>query len=92
MENPVKGTPMRGCGGLRKIRTRDPKRGKGKRGGARVIYLYVPETQQFFMIDIYSKDEKDSLTVAEKKTLAGLAAQLKREAKAAGSRQLKKED
>lgn len=47
MNNPHKGTVMQGCGGLRKIRIEDPKRGKGKRGGSRVIYLYVAEAKWF---------------------------------------------
>jgi hypothetical protein len=77
---------MRGCGGLRKIRAADPKRGKGKRGGARVIYLYVAETKWFFMLDIYGKDEKDDLSAGEKKDLAKLANELKRQAQAAAKR------
>ncbi|WP_298860632.1 hypothetical protein [uncultured Gimesia sp.] len=32
IDNPNRGTPIPGCGGLRKVRTADPKRGKGKRG------------------------------------------------------------
>ncbi|GDY06651.1 hypothetical protein LBMAG52_01370 [Planctomycetia bacterium] len=32
MDQPDKGDVMPGCGGLRKVRTADPKRGKGKRG------------------------------------------------------------
>src|SRR5438874_1679235 len=67
MENPDDGDVMPGCGGLRKVRTADPKRGKGKRGGARVIYLYVPTARQFYLLDIYGKDEKDDLSADEKK-------------------------
>lgn len=33
MENPKAGSTIPGCGGLRKIRVADPRRGKGKRGG-----------------------------------------------------------
>jgi hypothetical protein len=83
MDNPDRGDVMPGCGGLRKIRTADPRRGKGKRGGARVIYLYVPEAKWFFMLDAYDKDEQDDLTAAEKKVLSGLARELKQQAKAA---------
>ena len=83
LENPDKGDVMPGCGGLRKVRTADPGRGKGKRGGARVIYLYVPEARRFFLLDIYGKDEKDDLSSQEKKSLAKLAEQLKVSAKAA---------
>lgn len=80
MDEPDAGKVMPGCGGLRKIRTADPKRGKGKRGGARVIYLYVPEAKRFYMLDIYGKDEKDDLSPDEKKELRELAEQLKKEA------------
>ena len=83
MDNPEKGAVMPGCGGLRKVRVADPKRGKGKRGGARVIYLYVPEAKWFFMLDIYGKDEKDDLSAGEKKSLLKLTNELKRQAKAA---------
>ena len=40
MENPETGDVIEGTGGLRKIRHADPKRGKGKRGGLRVIYYW----------------------------------------------------
>ena len=83
MDRPDRGDVMPGCGGLRKVRTTDPKRGKGKRGGARVIYLYVPAAKWFYMLDIYGKDEKDDLSPPEKKTLAQLVDELKRQALAA---------
>src|SRR5579862_204001 len=82
MDNPAKGDVMPGCGGLRKVRIADPRRGKGKRGGARVIYLYVAEAKRFFMLDIYGKDEKDDLNAADKKALAALVDDLKQQAKA----------
>tara|TARA_R110002111_G_scaffold262694_1_gene340212 strand:- start:156702 stop:156980 length:279 start_codon:yes stop_codon:yes gene_type:complete len=86
MDNPNKGTPIQGCGGLRKVRTADPKRGKGKRGGARVIYLYVVDAKWFYLIDIYDKDEKADLSTTEKQELTRLATELKKHAKAAVSR------
>jgi hypothetical protein len=36
--NPLAGDVIEGTGGLRKLRHPDPRRGKGKRGGLRVIY------------------------------------------------------
>src|SRR5262245_1198876 len=80
MDEPDRGKVMPGCGGLRKIRTADPKRGKGKRGRARVVYLHVPEAKRFYMLDVYGKDEKDDLSPDEKKQLRELAEQLKKEA------------
>jgi len=38
MQNPEAGDVIKGTGGLRKIRFADKRRGKGKRGGLRVIY------------------------------------------------------
>lgn len=75
--NPGVGKVMPGCGGLRKIRYVDPQRGKGKRGGLRIIYLFIPERDWIFLLDIYGKDEKDDLTANEKKILAGLATRVK---------------
>ncbi len=83
---PEQGTVMPGCGGLRKVRVRDPKRRKGKRGGARVIYLHVPEANWIYLLDIYGKGEKDDLNVAERKLLRQLAAEFKREALQAAAR------
>ena len=83
LEQPDKGDVLPGCGGLRKVRAADPRRHKGKRGGARAIYLYVPEAKWFFMLDIYGKDEKDDLSTAEKKVLSKLVDELKRQARAA---------
>ena len=38
MKNPEAGDVIESTGGLRKLRHGDPRRGKGKRGGLRVIY------------------------------------------------------
>lgn len=83
MENPEKGDVIKGCGGLRKLRGADPKRGKGKRGGVRIIYLYVPEARWFYMLDIYGKDEKDDMSSDQRKLLADLVGQLRAEARSA---------
>ncbi len=71
--NPERGVVMPGCGGLRKARWRDPRRGKGTRGGLRVIYLHVPDADRILLVDVYDKDEADDLSASEKKILAALA-------------------
>jgi mRNA-degrading endonuclease RelE of RelBE toxin-antitoxin system len=76
---PQRGDVMPGCGGLRKLRIRDRKRQRGKRGGARLIYLHVPEAGQFLMLDVYGKDEKDDLTAQEKKELSALAREYRKQ-------------
>ena len=86
MADPEKGDVIKGCSALRKVRVADPKRGKGKRGGARVIYLYVSEARWFYMLDIYGKDEKDDLSGDEKKFLSELSNELRSEAVASVQR------
>ena len=81
MRNPYAGPVMPGCGGLRKIRFRDPGRGNGRRGGLRVVYLYLPEQSWLFLLDVYGKDEKDDLSSQEKTVLARLAARIKEAAR-----------
>jgi hypothetical protein len=83
MEDPDRGPVMPGCGGLRKIRLADPKHRKGKRGGARMIYLHVPDANWILLLDIYGKAEKDDLSAAERTVLRRLAEQFKQEATAA---------
>lgn len=75
LENPEAGDVIEGTGGLRKIRFVDAKRGKGKRGGLRVIYYWWSVGKQFWLFTIYNKDEKDDLTPSQKKYLKELIKQ-----------------
>lgn len=77
--DPEQGDVMQGCGGLRKVRWSDPRRGKGKRGGLRVIYLLVPEVRVLVLMDVYGKDEADDLSPKEKRDAARLARGIKDE-------------
>lgn len=70
---------MPGCGGLRKLRMPDAGRGKGKRGGFRVIYLDLPEVARIHLIKLYDKSEKDDLSSDDRKILRTLAGLIKRE-------------
>ena len=71
VSNPTKGNVIQGTGGLRKVRM--AARGKGKRGGARLIYYYVLLADTIYMIFAYDKGEADDLTSDQKKTLKILA-------------------
>lgn len=64
MTEPESGDVMEGTGGLRKTRVPDPRRGKGKRGGLRVIYYWWSEGRQFWLFTLYGKDEVTDLTAA----------------------------
>lgn len=69
LENPEKGDVMAGTGGFRKLRWQDPRRGKGKRGGLRVIYYYLTADRQIWLFTIYDKDELADLSAHEKRAL-----------------------
>src|SRR6516225_7639887 len=68
-ENPEAGDVMPGTGGFRKLRWADPKRGKGRRGGLRVIYYYFQGEQQIWLMTLYDKGEAPDLTPKEKQAL-----------------------
>ncbi len=69
MKNPEAGSVIEGTGGLRKLRHGDPRRGKGKRGGLRVIYYWWDGGSQFWLFTLYDKDEMVDLSAKEKKVL-----------------------
>lgn len=67
MSNPKQGDVIQGTGGLRKIRVAS--KGKGKRGGLRVIYYFLDEKRRFYLLTIYGKNEMADLTADQKKQL-----------------------
>jgi hypothetical protein len=69
MENPELGDVMPGTGGFRKARWNDARRGKGKRGGLRIIYYYLTADHQIWFFTLYDKDEAADLNADEKKAL-----------------------
>lgn len=72
LKNPEAGDVIEGTGGLRKLRHGDPRRGKGKRGGLRVIYYWWDGGRQFWLFTLYDKDEMDNLSSDEKKLLKAM--------------------
>ena len=74
-ENPLAGDEILGTAGVRKVRFAVS--GRGKRGGARVIYYYLDETVPLYALLAYAKNAKDDMTPDEKRMVATLAAALK---------------
>ena len=66
--NPSVGSVMPGCGGARKLRVRKP--GTGKSGGYRVITYYAGDAFPAFLLTVFGKGEKDTLTQDERNGLA----------------------
>ena len=69
MRSPYAGDMIEGTGGLRKLRFADATRGKGKRGGLRIIYFWWEAGKQFWLFTLYDKDEMSNLSTKDKKAL-----------------------
>jgi hypothetical protein len=74
-DNPEIHPVIAGTGGVRKVRW--GRQGKGKRGGARVIYLYRSTADVVYFLDIYAKAAKEDLTPADKQQLRELVNRLR---------------
>ena len=71
--NPDAGDLMPRSGGLRKIRVGVT--GRGKRGGARVIYYWVTARSQIYMLLAYAKNAQEDLSEQQLRTLRALVKQ-----------------
>ena len=67
---PEQGAIIPGSGGLRKLRWGG--KGRGKRGGLRVIYYQAKEADTFYMLFVYQKNEQEDLTPTQLRVLGRL--------------------
>jgi hypothetical protein len=70
--NPTAGVIVPATGGVRKLRWAVP--GRGKRGGARVIYYFLNDSAPLLALDIHAKSARVDLTEEQKKQLRMVAA------------------
>ncbi|MFC4350473.1 type II toxin-antitoxin system RelE/ParE family toxin [Fodinicurvata halophila] len=61
-------------GGIRKLRI--PRAGRGKSGGARVVFLFADESLPIFLLTVFAKNEKANLTQSEQARLISMAKQM----------------
>jgi mRNA-degrading endonuclease RelE of RelBE toxin-antitoxin system len=69
MDNPEAGDLVPSAGGIRKLRWKDARRGKGKRGGLRIIYYCFLTDEEIWLLNLYDKAEASDLTKAERDQL-----------------------
>ena len=79
--NPEAGIRIPGTGGIRKLRVGLAAKGKGKRGGARVIYYFHSNEIPLALLAVYAKGEKIDLSADEKRQLRELVGEYVREHK-----------
>lgn len=68
--NPEEGDLIPESGGVRKLRW--ALEGRGKRGGARVIYFHHSQKLPIFLLTIYAKNQRDDLSTADLKSFRAL--------------------
>ncbi|KQP43696.1 type II toxin-antitoxin system RelE/ParE family toxin [Pseudorhodoferax sp. Leaf274] len=74
VEDPERGNLVRGGGGIRKLR--HAVQGRGKSGGVRAIYYWMKDEHQIYMLVVYPKSRKDSLSDKEVAILRELVKEL----------------
>jgi hypothetical protein len=75
--NPEAGDVIPGLGGLRKVRLALP--GRGKRGGARVLYLLFVRAETVFLLYVFTKGEFEDLPPDKRRVIRGLVEGIKKE-------------
>lgn len=69
--NPTSGDVIPGAGGVRKLRW--GLEGRGKRGGARVIFFFHDMDMPLYLMTAYAKNERENVSQAEINTLQKIA-------------------
>jgi mRNA-degrading endonuclease RelE of RelBE toxin-antitoxin system len=69
LQKPEAGDVIQGTGGFRKLRWRDSRRSKGKRGGLRIIYYYFDSLGVIYFAMISNKNEATDLSSEQKRQL-----------------------
>lgn len=77
LKNPEKGDIIPRLQGLRKVRM--ALQGRSRAGGARVIYLYLPQHHTVVFFYIYTKAKSENLTPDQEKRLRVAVETIKRE-------------
>lgn len=75
--NPTLYPVIAGTGGIRKARA--ARGGKGKRGGARVIFYFWQLESTIFMLTAYAKSDQEDLSKDQKKQIKALVGALKKQ-------------
>jgi hypothetical protein len=78
LANPHRGQIAQGLAGIRKARTTNPGRKKGKRGGYRYLYLYLEHRSHIHLLFLLDKNEQADLSPAERSRVRELIGKIKK--------------
>jgi mRNA-degrading endonuclease RelE of RelBE toxin-antitoxin system len=74
--NPTRAPVVPGGGGARKLRRPDPLSGKGKSGGYRVLYAFLPVHGTVLLIAAWPKSEREDLERDDYKAIGKIIARI----------------
>jgi mRNA-degrading endonuclease RelE of RelBE toxin-antitoxin system len=74
--NPTRAPVVPGAGGARKLRLPDPSSGKGKSGGYRVLYAFLPRHGMILLIAAWPKSEREDLEQDDYKAIGKIIAHI----------------
>jgi len=77
LADPAAWPVIAGSGGIRKSRA--ARGGQGKRGGARIIYFWLDQYGEIYLLTAYAKNEKENLSMAEVKEWRHLINEIRKE-------------
>lgn len=72
--DPKAGKVIEGTGGARKVRF--ARAGGGKSGGYRTIHYFGGDDVPVFLLQLYAKNERENLTMAQRNTLRSVLAEI----------------
>ena len=75
--DPECGDVMQGTGGVRKVRV--ALAGRGKSGGARVIYYFHSDRLPVLALTVFAKNESANLTQAQRNAMAAVVKAIKQQ-------------
>src|SRR5579862_926271 len=78
-QNPEADDMIQGTGGFRKIRMGLP--GRGKRGGCRIIYVYIKRASRVYFVYLYPKNEEVDLDADQRNSLKQISREIYEEVK-----------
>lgn len=70
IESPTRWPVIPKTHGARKGRASDPAEGRGKSGGYRYLYLFLPHVERIYLLFIFDKHEQSNLSPDQVKRIA----------------------
>lgn len=79
VQNPDRGSVVKGTHGVRKARVADPTSTRGKSGSYRYLYLYLSHAGRIHLLYLFSKGEQADLSPEQKRIVAALSQEIRKE-------------